>query len=158
MDATTMPMGSSGSLDPNGNVHWRLFLRALVEEIDSLTGTADRDEMLRSIGRRMARMLPVPPVGSLETLEIEMNDALQAIGWGSVHLSLNEAQRALMISHSGLPRIGSAGSPPGTWLAALLEGLYETWLAAQPGSDPNLVIRREPGSTSQTIILRFGRS
>jgi len=139
-------------------VQWRPFLRAMIEEIDSLTGAAERDEMLRSVGRRMAKSLPLTSVGSLEMLELEINDTLESIGWGTAALTLNEGQRSLIISHTGLPRIGSAGSPPGTWLAALLEGLYESWLSQQPGSDPNLTIRREASSTSSPIILRFGRT
>ena len=119
---------------------------------------AERDEMLRAVGRRMAKSLPLTSVGSLEMLELEINDTLESIGWGSAALTLNEGQRSLIIAHTGLPRIGSAGSPPGTWLAALLEGLYETWLSQQPCSDPNLTIRREATSTPSPIILRFGRT
>ena len=146
------------SQETSAAVQWRPFLRALIEEIDSLTGAAERDEMLRSVGRRMAKGLPLTSVGSLESLELEINDTLEAINWGSARLTLNEGQRSLIISHTGLPRIGAAGSPPGTWLAALLEGLYETWLAQQPGSDPNLTIRREPSLNPSPIILRFGRT
>jgi hypothetical protein len=153
----SFPGSPSFQADSSSAVHWRPFLRALIEEIDSLTGVNEREEMLRGVGRRMARILPLTAVGSLESLELEINDTLETIGWGSVQLSLNEGQRSLIIAHTGLPRIGSAGSPPGTWLAALLEGLYETWLAQQPGSDPNLTIRREASATASPIILRFGR-
>ena len=139
-------------------VQWRMFLRALADEVDALTSAAERDDMLRAIGRRMARMMPIAPVASLDTLQVEINDTLETLGWGSVRLELNANERALMIHHAGLPRIGSLGTPPGSWLAAVLEGLYETWLASQPGSDPNLTIRREPGSTAHLITLRFGRA
>lgn len=137
--------------------HWRLFLRALAEEIDALTSPSERDDMLRAIGRRMAKMLPIASVSSLDVLELEINEALQTIGWGRARLELNAAERALMIRHYDAPRIGSGGTPPGTWLAAALEGLYETWLAGQPGSDPHLVIRREPGASPGLVSLRFGR-
>jgi hypothetical protein len=141
-----------------GEVQWRLFLRALAEEIDVLAGETERDALLRGTGSRMARLLPLPTVRSLESLEIEMNDALAELGWGRTRLALNESERALTITHSGLPRIGSAGTPPGTWLAALLEGLYETWMAQQPGSDPNLKARLAGPVGPDAITLRFGRA
>lgn len=139
-------------------VQWRPFLRALAEEIDTLAGEAERDALLRGVGARMARLLPLPPVASLESLEIEMNEALATLGWGRTRLSLNETERALAITHTGLPRIGSTGTPPGTWLAALLEGLYGAWMAQQPGSDPTLAARLATPPSPDTITLRFGRT
>jgi len=139
-------------------VHWRSFLRALAEEVDARAGAPERNDLLRCIGARMARLLPLPAVHSLETLEIEINDALAAIGWGQARLLLNEAERVLSIAHSGMPRIGSAGSPPGTWLAPALEGLYETWLAQQPGSEPGLQARLQPSSGGETVVLRYARA
>jgi len=140
------------------NVQWRLFIRALAEEVDSLAAPGERDDMLRGLGRRIARMAPLPAVELLETLEIEMNEALQDLGWGRVQLHLNPDDRALIIRHHGLPRVGSLGTPAGTWLAATLEGLYEGWLAQQPGSQPSLVARRIPGHSGDLVTLRFARA
>ena len=153
-DMTQAQVATASAQDPQ----WRMFLRALADEVDALTSAAERDDMLRAIGRRMARSMPIAPVASLDTLQVEINDTLETIGWGSARLELNANERALMIHHADLPRIGSLGTPPGSWLAAVLEGLYETWLATQPGSDPNLTIRREPGGTARMITLRFGRA
>jgi len=138
--------------------HWRNFLRALAEEVDASAGPASRDALLRRIGERMARLMPLPPATSLETLEIEMNDALHEAGWGAVQLDLHESDRYLVLRHRDLPRIGSAGDPPGTWLAALLEGLYEGWMSQQPGSEPSLSARIQPGGSNEMIELRYGRS
>jgi Cellulose synthase subunit D len=157
MDTPQTIPGTAGVSHVEGGVQWRPFLRALAEQIDALAGAAERDAMLRSIGARMAKLLPLPEVRSLETLEIEMNDMLAAIGWGRARLSLKETERALTITHTGLPRIGSVGNPPGTWLAALLEGLYETWMSQQPGSDPNLTARLSGPTTPDAVTLRFGR-
>ena len=135
---------------------WRMFVRALAEEVDSLAGANERDDMLRGVGRRMARMLPLPPVRTLDALEIEANDALDMIGWGRVRFELQEAQVKLRLVHDGLPRVGSLGGPAGHWLSALLEGLYDGWLGQQPGSSPALSARRvEDGGTS--VVMAYGR-
>lgn len=138
-------------------VQWRPFLRALADEIDTLSSPADRDALLRNIGRRMALLMPLPPVASLVALELEMNETLAGVGWGQVSLQFHEADRALAITHEALPQIGSAGTPPGSWLAALLEGLYETWFAQQPGAEPNMVARLMPMQGGAPVVLRFGR-
>lgn len=139
-----------------GAVQWRPFLRALVDEIDGLASPAERDDMLRGVGNRMARLQPLPDVPTLHTLQLEMNDALAALGWGNVSLALDHADRVLLITHTGLPRIGATGTPPGTWLAALLEGLYETWISGQPGADTTLVARRGAVDAAGWVVLRYG--
>lgn len=138
-------------------VQWRWFLRAMMDEIDASADAESRDGMLRGIGARMAQMLPLPQASSIETLQMEMNDTLEAIGWGLVQLDLNEADRCLVLTHRGLPRIGAAGDPPGTWLAPLLEGLYETWMAQQPGADASLTAMIQPGSEPGLVVLRYAR-
>jgi hypothetical protein len=153
-------MDSSAGLVPahgQASVQWRLFLRALAEEVDSLAGAGERDDMLRGIGRRMARMMPLPAVDTLPALEMEMNDALETIGWGGVRLHVNEAERSLQLVHTGLPRIGSLGTPAGHWLAAMLEGLYDSWFAQQPGSKPSLSTRRVEGTSGSPVVLRYAR-
>ena len=142
---------------PAGAIQFRSFLRGLAEEIDTQAGAEARDRLLRGAGHRMARLLPLPAVASMRALEMEMNDVLGAIGWGSTHLDLREAERCLVITHTGLPRIGSAGDPLGSWLSAALEGLYEAWLAQQPGSDPDLVARRQRCSSPDVLTLHYSR-
>ena len=103
-------------------------------------------------------MMPLPPATSMETLELEMNDALAAVAWGQVRLDLQEDDRCLLLRHTGLPRIGSLGDPPGSWLAAVLEGLYEGWMTQQPGSEPSLSARIQPDATTDSVVLRYGRA
>lgn len=136
---------------------WRVFIRALAGEVDAQGGEAARDELLRGVGRRMAKLMPLPEVTSVESLEIEMNDMLSLLAWGSTRLTLEENENSLTIIHSGLPRLGAAGNPPGLWLSAVLEGLYETWIAQQPGSDPQLFARRSAITPEETIVLRYGK-
>jgi hypothetical protein len=103
----------------------------------------------------MARLTALPPVDSMEALEMEMNAVLAEIGWGSVRLTMNEAERCVELDHTGLPRIGSAGEPAGTWLAPVLEGLYQEWMGQQPGADELLRTRLQHCGNS--IAIRYGR-
>ena len=135
---------------------WFLLMRALAEEVDLAGGPAGRDALLRATGLRMAAMRPLTPAHTMDTLVMEINDMLAAIGWGSVSFQLNETDRSLLISHDGLPRVGAAGDPPGTWLSAVLEGLYQGWLGQLPGSDPGLSARRLRVSPV-TVLLRYAR-
>ncbi|MBV9654405.1 MAG: hypothetical protein JOZ42_07545 [Acetobacteraceae bacterium] len=137
---------------------WRAFLRALAEELDAQRDRNASEEMLRAIGRRMARLSPLPMVATAEAMAVEMNDALGGLGWGAVTLTLEQDQARLAILHSGLPRVGGAGNPPGQWLAPVLEGLYETWIAQQPDSDPRLMARRHPSPVPGTVALYYGRT
>jgi hypothetical protein len=135
---------------------WRAFLRGLALELDVQVGQDVRIGILRATGQQMAEMLTLPAVDSLEALELEMNDVLAEIGWGRVELTLLEAERCVSIDHTGLPRIGSAGEPPGNWLAPVLEGLYQGWMGQQPGADPSFrsSIRNHE---QDAIVIRYGR-
>ncbi len=135
---------------------WRGFLRALIEELDASADPQTRDLILRGIGTRMAQTAPMPSASSIVTLEMEMNDALADMQWGSVRLELREAEHCLLFAHSNLPRISWAGDPPGTWLAPVLGGLYETWMGQQPGADPALVARIHSRDQSGAVVLRYG--
>jgi hypothetical protein len=135
---------------------WRSFLRAFAEQLDASTDPAARDVLLRGIGARMARMHPMPGASSIDTLELEMNDGLAALGWGSVRLELQEAAHRMLFHHSNLPRINWAGDPPGTWLAPMLTGLYQTWMAQQQGADPDLVAELHGLPADGIVVLRYG--
>jgi hypothetical protein len=134
---------------------WRVFLRALALEMEAQAGPAATAAVLRAAGQQMARLAALPPVGSMEALELEMNAVLTEIGWGSVRLAMNEAERCVVLDHTGLPQVGSAGEPAGTWLAPVLEGLYQDWMGQQPGADESLRARLQHCGSS--ITIRYGR-
>jgi Cellulose synthase subunit D len=137
-------------------VAWRTFLRGLAVELDAQVGADASMAILRAIGQQMAEQLRLITVSSLDALALEMNMILGEIGWGSVQLTLLEAERCVIMTHIGLPQLGSTGEPPGTWLAPVLEGLYQGWMAQQPGADGSLVARlgvRESGR----IVIRYSR-
>jgi hypothetical protein len=135
---------------------WRPFLRALAEELDAVAGVAGRDTLLHAVGSRMAALYPVLPRDSAEGLSVEMNEALASFGLGAVEISFSETEHCLLLAHRGLPRIGGGGTPPGTWLAALLEGLFEGWMGQQPGADATFSAHRAPSDSADDIVVRYG--
>jgi hypothetical protein len=134
---------------------WRLFLRGLAVEIDAALGPERRDALLRATGLYMARLMPLPGAQALNALAIEMNDSLAALGWGRVDIAMSETERCLVLTHFGLPRAGSAGDPPGTWFAAVLEGLYEGWLDQQSGGLTKLTVHRVEVGDEGQIVLHY---
>lgn len=137
-------------------VMWRTFLRGLALEMEAQAGQHACFAVLRGTGRRMAQMSVLPEVASIPALELEMNAVLGEIGWGSVRLTLNETERCVVLSHSGLPSVGSAGEPAGTWLAPVLEGMFETWMGQQPGADASF--RAQLYEIGDTIVVRYGKA
>jgi cellulose synthase subunit D len=138
------------------SVVWRTFLRSLAVELDAQAGSDASRAILRRVGQQMAGLLPLISVASLEALEMEMNMVLADVGWGRVQVKLHEAERCMMMIHSGLPHVGSAGEPAGTWLAPVLEGLYQGWMGQQPGADSSL--RAQIGQLEDdSIMIRYGR-
>jgi hypothetical protein len=138
------------------SVHWRVFLSGLAAELEAQTSPEGSAAILRGVGQQMAKLLTLMPADSLEALELEMNLVLGEVGWGHVRLLLQEAERRVVIVHTGLPTVSSAGKPPGTWLAPVLEGLYEGWMGQQPGADGTLratVDRHEHNN----IFIRYAR-
>ena len=136
---------------------WRPFLRALAAEIDAVAGTAGRDALLRGVGLQLARMYPMPARDSLDGLAMDMTETLDGFGWGRVQITFSERAHCLVLTHEGLPRVGGAGEPPGTWLAGVLVGLYEGWMAQQPGADASLVVRRVASAQPEEIVIRYGK-
>jgi hypothetical protein len=134
---------------------WGFFLRALAQEVDAHGQPDGRDALLRGVGIRLATILPLPMVSSLEAFELEINATLAELGWGKCTLQLNEGERRIVISHTGLPMIGSSGEPAGFWLAAALEGLYETWLTNHPECSDGFSARRQGVRPTGELILHF---
>jgi hypothetical protein len=151
--APVAPNGRSMHATPD----WRPFLRALAAEIDAVAGIAGRDALLRGVGLQLARMYPVPARDSLDALALDMSELLDGLGWGSVRISFSERDHCLVLRHEGLPRVGGAGEPPGTWLAGVLVGLFEGWMAQQPGADAAFGARRVPSPQPEEIVIRYGK-
>jgi hypothetical protein len=135
---------------------WRVFLSSLAEEIVTQGGEEARNELLRGIGLRMAKLRPILVVSGLDMIAVEMNDQLGALGWGSTHLQTDDNYPTLQIVHAGLPRISTASDPSGTWLCAVLEGLYQGWFAQLPNYDDSMAVRLL-AVAPRTVTLRYSR-
>lgn len=135
---------------------WRGFLRALVETLDANLDAASRDALLRAVGNRLGGLLPLPACGGLAELEARMNEAVAATDWGWVEIALDPNDRALVLTHCAAPAVATGADPTGGWIGAVLEGLYGTWLAAQPGAEASLSPRRLSAAAG-SITLRYGR-
>ena len=68
---------------------------------------------------------------------------------------MNEAERCVVLDHTGLPQVGSAGEPAGTWLAPVLEGLYQVWMGQQPGLTNRSAL--DCSTAEVSITIRYGR-
>lgn len=136
---------------------WRLFLRALVETLDANLDAASRDALLRAVGARFGALAPLPACGGLAELEARMNEVLAAADWGWVEIALDPGDRTLVLMHRAAPAVATGADPGGGWIAAVLEGIYGSWLAAQPGAEANLLPRRV-AVAGGSITLRYGRT
>jgi hypothetical protein len=149
---------TSGRRASHSAQDWRPFLRALAAEIDAVAGAEGRDALLRGVGHQLAQMYPMPARESLDGLAMEMTETLDGFGWGGVRIAFSPREHCLILTHEGLPRVGGAGEPAGTWLAGTLVGLYEGWMAQQPGSDASLVARRIVSTQPEEIVIRYGKA
>ena len=139
-----------------GPDRWRVFLRGLVIEMEAQAGPVATTAV--PAGRRATNgASDGVAAGQFDGSAGDRDErgSMAEIGWGSVRLTMNEAERCVELDHTGLPRIGSAGEPAGTWLAPVLEGLYQEWMGQQPGADELLRTRLQHCGNS--IAIRYGR-
>lgn len=138
------------------SAQWRGFVAALMETLgEHLDGQA-RAALMRALGRRMADAMPLPHCDTLLELERRINDALAATAWGYAEIAVDIDGRRLVVTHHAAPAIGVGEDAEGSWVAAVLEGLYGTWFASQPGADPTLA-PRAVACTAGHALLRYGR-
>jgi hypothetical protein len=137
-------------------VQWRGFLRALVETLDANMEPDSRDALLRAVGGRMAQLSPMPACGTLGELESRMNDVLAAADWGFVQVALDNQARVLLLTHNAAPIVTTHHDAAGAWVCAVLEGLYAGWLAAQPGAEGGVPLKRQPAAPG-SVVLRYGQ-
>lgn len=135
---------------------WRVFLRAMMETLESHLDHGAREGLLRMVGARMASLMPLPACGTLDELESRMNDTLAIADWGYVQISLDVNNRTVMLRHVAAPMVGTHADLTGSWVGSVLEGLYGSWLGNQPGAEPGIHVRRV-GPDGGAMLLRYAR-
>ena len=135
---------------------WRVFLRAMMETLESHLDADAREGMLRMVGARMAGLMPLPASATLGELEARMNDTLATTDWGYVQLSLDVNSRTVLLRHVAAPLVGTHADLTGSWVGAVLEGLYGAWFSRQPGAEPGIHVRRL-GPDGGAMLLRYAR-
>ena len=111
-----------------GNAHGLPLLNALVDEIFESAGHDDGCSFMRHVGQRMATDIGIPTAQTLESLEQVINAHWAEMDWGWVAAETDG--RSLTLTHGAYPGAGTDSSLWQAGFAALLEGLYEAWLAA----------------------------
>lgn len=151
-DPTALTYFAKRSVAPQ----WRVFLRAMMETLETHLEPGAREAMLRMVGARMAALLPLPPCATLGELEARMNDTLAIADWGFVQLSLDVNNRTVLLRHVAAPLVGTHADLSGGWIGAVLEGLYGAWFSHQPGAEPGIHVRRW-GPDGGAMLLRYAR-
>lgn len=136
---------------------WRGFVRALLDVMHLHLPAEARLLLLRALGEGMARQMPLPVAATLAELEGAMNTALAAAEWGYVEVALDEAQAALVLRHVAAPLIPLPDDAAGAWIVPVLEGLYQTWLDAQPGAVQGVPVR-QAGQEGGLVVLRYAQA
>lgn len=135
---------------------WRGFLAALAGELFENVGADASRGFLRQTGERMARTAPLPPAETLGDLTRVTNARLAEMDWGLV--AFEDRGHALVIRHEAGPwRI--AEDAEGLWpaaFAAVLEGLYTSWLRDQ-GAGPRLSARLDLEASEKAVVLSFAQ-
>jgi len=114
-------------------VQWRRFLGVLFTGLADGGGTDTLVAFFRSLGRDMARELPVAEQDSLEGLEAAINVHWATMDWGWCRLSASDS--AIRIVHGAWPRVPCRQPElAGEAMAALVSGAYQQWLEEQGGA------------------------
>lgn len=139
------------------SAQWRPFVSGLMTELFSNFEPAEAEGFLRQIGGRVAAETPLTKLGTLETLEAGMNQVLAQMSWGYVRLALVGAE--IEIAHRAAPELGPEPATRAAWragFAAILEGLYTTWLQMQGGRHDMRARARQDASDAGAVTLSFG--
>ena len=132
---------------------WAAFVGLFFDELVQSAGERDAQAFLRHLGQRLGQALALQPQETLEGLEAAMNQRWEQMDWGLV--TLGERDKHLVIRHSAypLPAVLLDAGLASTAMAAVLEGVYATWLDAAQGGSGALSVRCV--GTGQRRILEF---
>lgn len=104
---------------------WKFFLLSLAEEITSSFEHQQSRFFIHNVGKRIATLLPLPQIETLEDMEQAINRTWETIDWGWV--SLDASHNRLSITHFATPLDAAFSESHRAWSAALLAGIYDRW-------------------------------
>lgn len=135
---------------------WRLFLGTLLAELASGSGTDRTLVFFRTLGRKMAKALPLAEQETLEALEAAINAHWEEMDWGWCQFSVTSSGGGIHIVHGAWPPVhceqrGLAADA----MAALISGAYEYWLKGQ-GGGVRVGITILQAEREQPLELRYG--
>jgi hypothetical protein len=143
-------------LEANVAPQWRDWLAelapALVEEI----GEAAAWRIMQRTGRAVAGRRPLTACSTLTDLETAIGQELARLNWGWARLTARGS--GIDIVHGAYPFAPVPEDPAGGWFAAVLEGLYSSWIGTLSNdTDLSAIVAARPESVGDVILLRYSR-
>ena len=135
---------------------WSGFVGLFFDELLRSAGERDAHAFLRHIGTRLGRSLELGQHETLGGLEAAMNRQWDQLDWGFVNLA--ERDLRLVIRHSAYPVPASlVGEDTARGaMAAVLEGIYATWLEKQSG-ESGIPLRLAGSRSGNVLEFHYGR-
>jgi hypothetical protein len=135
---------------------WAHFIAAMFAEFEERVDPVEADQFLETLGKRMARSLPLRRCDSLEELEEEINGVLEGIDWGWVRIR-EDPSGYIEIVHGAYPLVPQDEARR-TWFTPALEGLYTEWMRAQGGDETCAArLAEAPSEIGRALILHYRR-
>jgi hypothetical protein len=129
---------------------WAPFLASMAAELAAHADPHSSASFMRAIGVRVARLLPLGHLNTLEDLEERINVNLSHMAWGWTHLTV--AEDHIVIVHGACPNVLEHDTDQ-SWpplMAEVLGGAYTAWLAGQ-GSPGATTICRD--ATARPLVF-----
>jgi hypothetical protein len=134
----------------------RVVLFALASELYENFTAEEARGFFRQIGVRIAQDITIPSVVTIDDLEAQFNKAMAELDWGYATMTVED--HVVAMRQYAFP--GHLVDEPGAlaWrraFAAILEGVYTTWLRLQ-GGGPSLEVKVKNDTASDVLELAYG--
>jgi hypothetical protein len=134
----------------------RVILFALASELYENFSPEEAHGFFRQIGVRIAEHVRVPVVTTIDELETTFNGALSDLDWGYVLITLEDD--AVALRQYAFPGHLMTEQGAAAWrkaFAAVLEGVYVTWLREQGGGS-SLEVKVKNDASPDVLELAYG--
>lgn len=134
---------------------WKGFLHATANELANRFTPEDLRVVMHGIGGRFAAEIDLPDSNTIPDMQAAMSAVWQRLDWGWVELE--EQSGSLQLIHHCAPLHAAFGDDALAWTPAFLEGAYQQWFRQLGASDVLRVRQVAPATSTQGIVLRFGK-